>query len=103
MDDQRSRISITIDYHIKIYHYHFIAIICVVFVAHQLVGLDLCKLTVRYYHTGASVTCLYLYLLKFEASVRLCALWSQRALTIYTQRQTALLRPMYPMSAVVGS
>ena len=44
-----------------------------------------------------------IYLLKFEASVRLCVLQSQLALTLYTQRQTALLRLMYPVSAVVGS
>ena len=42
-------------------------------------------------------------ILKLEASVHLCAPRSQRALTVYTQRQTALLRPMYPLSAVVGS
>jgi len=28
---------------------------------------------------------------------------SQQALTLYTQPQTALLRPIYPVSAVVGS
>jgi len=44
-----------------------------------------------------------IYILKCEASVRLCALRSQRALTLYTQRQTALLRPIYPVSAVVDS
>jgi len=32
-----------------------------------------------------------IYILKLEASVHLCALRSQRALTLYTQRQTALL------------
>ena len=41
-----------------------------------------------------------IYILKSEASVRLSVPRSQRALT---QRQTALLRPIYPMSAVVGS
>jgi len=35
--------------------------------------------------------------------VRLFVQRSQRALTLYTQRQTALLRPIYPVSAVVGS
>jgi len=43
------------------------------------------------------------YILKSEASVRLCAPRSERALNLYTQRQTALLRPIYPVSAVVGS
>jgi len=28
---------------------------------------------------------------------------SQQALTLHTQQQTALLRPVYPLSAVVGS
>ena len=42
-----------------------------------------------------------IYILKSEASV--CVPRSQRALTLYTQRQTALLRPLYPVSAVVGS
>jgi len=43
--------------------------------------------------------------LKSEVSVlvRLSVPRSQRALTLYTQRQTALLRPIYPVSAVVGS
>ena len=44
-----------------------------------------------------------IYILKCDASVRLCAPWSERALTLYTQRQTALLRPIHPVSAVVGS
>ena len=44
-----------------------------------------------------------IYILKCDASVRLCAPQSERALTLYTQRQTALLRPIYPVSAVVGS
>ena len=43
------------------------------------------------------------YILKCKASVRLRALRSQRALTLYAQRQTALLRLIYPVSAVVGS
>ena len=37
--------------------------------------------------------------LKLKASTHLCAPRSQQALTLYTQRQTALLRPMYPVSA----
>jgi len=43
------------------------------------------------------------HILKCDASVRLCALRSEQALTLYTQRQTALLWPIYPVSAVVGS
>jgi len=43
-----------------------------------------------------------IYILKLEASVCVCH-GSQRALTLYTQQQTALLRPIYPVSAVVGS
>jgi len=43
--------------------------------------------------------------LKSEACVhvRLSVPRSQRALTLYTQRQTALLQPIYPVSAVVCS
>jgi len=46
-------------------------------------------------------TCSAIYILNFEASVCVCH-GSQRALTIYTQQQTALLRPIYPVSAVIG-
>jgi len=42
------------------------------------------------------------YMLKLEASVCVCH-GSQRAFTLYTQQQTALLRLIYPVSAVVGS
>ena len=42
-------------------------------------------------------------ILKCDASVHLCAQRSERALALYTQRQTALLRPIYLVSAVVGS
>jgi len=47
---------------------------------------------------GGAAFC-QIYILKLEASVHLCAPRSQRALALYTQRQTALLRPMYPVSA----
>jgi len=39
-----------------------------------------------------------IYLLKFEASVRLCAPWSQKALTLYPATDCAAA-----VSAVVGS
>jgi len=45
---------------------------------------------------------LLIYILKLEATVCVCH-GSQRALTLYTQQPTALLRPIYPVSAVVGS
>ena len=50
-----------------------------------------------------AVDMMNVYILKSEASVRVCALRSQRALTLYTQRQTALLQPIYLVSAVVGN
>jgi len=56
----------------------------------------------RHLRTIAHI-CWAIYILKCDASVRLCAPWSERALTLYTQQQTALLRPIYPVSAVVGS
>jgi len=47
-------------------------------------------------------TCCEIYILKLEASVCVCHCF-QRALTLYTQQQTALLRPIYPVTAVVVS
>jgi len=43
-----------------------------------------------------------IYILKLEASVCV-GHGSQRALTLYTQQQTALLRLIYQVSVVVGS
>jgi len=60
------------------------------------------------YHEFTICTCLQsgytavIYILKLEASVCVCHC-SQRALTLYTQQQTVLLRPIHPVSAVVGS
>ena len=56
----------------------------------------------RYSTTGMMMMMMIILYFKMR-SVCPCALRSQRALTLYTQRQTALLRPIYPVSAVIGS